>query len=200
MSDSVSSALATIRAAVSNAHAGILVGLLDGPASSAGLAALGHVLLGDDRATPADIAAVVQQGGADLALQLQQAEQQCLMRLQQADPAWLASFSIGGTMTPQDLDNTLDARKRQIALHDDTNRWLAYGVSGAFFALIVTIVVTPKYTDFGATKDLLFTLPGVVATGRANIVGYYFGSSAGSQQKSTAINTALNQSIRQSGS
>jgi hypothetical protein len=197
MSDSV---LATIKAAATNAQAGILAGMLDGPAGSVGLAALGRVLLGDDNAGTADIAAVVQQGGADLTLQLQQAEQQCLTRLQQADPAWLAAFPIGNTMTPQNLDNTLDARKRQIALHDDTNRWLAYGVSIAFFALIVVLItVSPTHWGDGSMKDLLFTLLGVVATGWANIIGYYFGSSAGSQQKSMAINAALSQSISQSG-
>ncbi len=197
MSDST---LATIKAAAVKAQASTLAGMLDGPGGSVGLAALGRVLLGDDSATPADIAAAVQQGGPDLPLQLQQAEQQCLTRLQQADTSWLVAFPIGNSMTPQDLDNTLDARKRQIALHDDTNRWLAYGVSVAFFALIVVVVVLPNFVDDSPIKDLLFTLLGVVATGWANIIGYYFGSSAGSQQKSMTIGAALNQSIRQSGS
>jgi hypothetical protein len=49
--------------------------MLEGPTSSIGVAALGHVLLGDDAAAAADIAAAAQQGGADLALRLQQAEQ-----------------------------------------------------------------------------------------------------------------------------
>jgi hypothetical protein len=198
MSDST---LATIKAAAANAQAGILAGMLDGPASSVGLAALGQVLLGDDRAATGDIAAAVQQGGADLPLQLQQAEQQCLARLQQADTSWLAAFPVGGAMSQQDEDNTLDARKRQIALHDDTNRWLAYGVSLAFFVLIVVVIAVPDtHWGTGAVKDLLFTLLGVVATGWANVIGYYFGSSAGSQQKSMAINAALSQSISQNNS
>ena len=40
-------------------------------------------------------------------------------------------------------------------------------------------------------KELLFTLFGVVATGWANIIGFYFGSSASSAQKSQTISTAL---------
>ena len=197
MSDSL---LQTIKMAANNASAVALAAMLDGPNSSTAFAALGHVLLGDDTATVADIAAAVQQGGADLALRLQQAEQQCLIRLQQADPAWIAAFPVGGVMTTQDYDNTLDARKRQIALHDDTNRVLAIGVSAAFFVLIVIVIAANKLVGDGGVKDLLFTLLGVVATGWANIIGYYFGSSAGSQQKSLAISAALNQSIQHSGS
>jgi hypothetical protein len=43
----------------------------------------------------------------------------------------------------------------------------------------------------GGVKDLLFTLLGVVATGWANIIGFCFGSSVGSAQKSQTISSAL---------
>jgi hypothetical protein len=199
MSESVPSALATLKTALTSANAGILAGMLDGPSSSAAIAALGHILLGDDTAAAADIAAVVKQGGADLPLQLQQAEQQCLSRLHQADPSWLGAFPVGNTLTQLNVDDTLDARKRQIELHDNTNRVLAYVVTGGFFLLILFVTLVPKIVDITIVKDLLFTLLGVVATGWANIIGFYFGSSAGSQQKSQTIGAALAQSIRQSG-
>jgi hypothetical protein len=199
MSDSISSAVQTIKAAASKANAAYLAAMLDGPDSTLGLAALGHVLLGDDCSTAADIAAVVERDDPDLAMQLQQAEQQCLSRKQRADPSWLAAFPVGNIVTPQDEDNTLDARKRQIELHDNTNRVLAYVVTGGLFLLIVMLMAFGKWFD-PTIKDLLFTLLGVVATGWANIIGFYFGSSAGSQQKSLTIGAALNQSIRQSGS
>jgi hypothetical protein len=199
MSESVPSALATIKTAASSANAGILAGMLDGPSSSVAIAALGRVLLGDDNAAAADIAAVVKQGGADLPLQLQQAEQQCLSRLHQADPSWLATFPVGNALTQLNVDDTLDARKRQIELHDNTNRVLAYVVTGGFFLLILVVAFCSKLFDGNGVKDLLFTLLGVVATGWANIIGFYFGSSAGSQQKSQTIGAALSRSIRPSG-
>jgi hypothetical protein len=133
-------------------------------------------LLGDDNAAAADIAAAVKQGGVDLSLQLQQAEQQCLSRLHQADPSWLAAFPVGNVVTQLNVDDTLDARKRQIELHDNTNRVLAYVVTGGFFLLILVVTFFSGRFDDSAVKNLLFTLLGVVATGWANIIGFYFGS------------------------
>ena len=79
--------------------------------------------------------------------------------------------------------------------HDSTNQVLAYFVTGAFFALIVLLMfsteIMPKATTDAGVKDLLFTLLGVVATGWANIIGFYFGSSVGSAQKSQTIRSVL---------
>jgi hypothetical protein len=78
---------------------------------------------------------------------------------------------------------------------DLTNQVLAYLVTVAFFALIVLLMfssaIMPKAAIDGGVRDLLFTLLGVVATGWANIIGFYFGSSAGSAQKSQTISSAL---------
>jgi len=85
--------------------------------------------------------------------------------------------------------------QRQIIAHDFTNQVLAYLVTIAFFALIVLIIfsskIIPQDPNNTGVKDLLFTLLGVVATGWANIIGFYFGSSAGSAQKSQTISSAL---------
>jgi hypothetical protein len=77
--------------------------------------------------------------------------------------------------------------------HDSTNQVLAYFVTGAFFALIVLLMFSTKVIpkDDAGVKDLLFTLLGVVATGWANIIGFYFGSSVGSAQKSQTIRSVL---------
>ncbi len=66
-----------------------------------------------------------------------------------------------------------------------------------------TIVKAPNTTsvqqqpasglDTAGIRDLLFTLLGVVATGWATIIGYYFGSSSGSAQKSLILANALTQ-------
>ena len=93
------------------------------------------------------------------------------------------------------LKSADDALQKQVLAHDFTNQVLAYLVTAMFFALIVLVMfstaIMPKEQIDGAVKDLLFTLLGVVATGWANIIGFYFGSSAGSVQKSQTISSAL---------
>lgn len=81
----------------------------------------------------------------------------------------------------------------QTELHDKTAKHLAYGVSIGFFLLVGGLLVVAgfKVQIDGGAKDLLFTLLGVVATAWANIIGYYFGSSAGSAQKSKTISDTL---------
>jgi hypothetical protein len=104
------------------------------------------------------------------------------------------SASIHGPAR-QTVQGTENGLERQIIAHDFTNQVLAYLVTGIFFALIVLLMfsteIMPKATTDAGVKDLLFTLLGVVATGWANIIGFYFGSSAGSAQKSQTISTAL---------
>jgi len=193
--------ISAIIAAARQANATALADTLAGPGATAALASLGHSLLGDDAALAQDIAAEIAKGGDNLGQRLQEAEQRYLIRLTQADPSIgdiAVLFPVGRTLTTADLDNTKDARSRQIASHDLTNQWLAYGVSGGFLAIILLVLFAPLNTS--PLKELLYTLIGVVATGWANIIGFYFGSSAGSLQKSQAMGEALNQSIKQQGS
>jgi len=68
---------------------------------------------------------------------------------------------------------------------------LAYVVTAAFFALIVLLMFVHIDSADSGVKDLLFALLGVIATGWANIIGFYFGSSAGSAQKSQTISSVL---------
>lgn len=85
-----------------------------------------------------------------------------------------------------------DARARQISLHDTTNRALAFLVTGMFAVVLLALIFCGSWIERGS-RDILFTLLGVLGTGWANIIGFYFGSSAGSQQKSQAISAALTQ-------
>jgi hypothetical protein len=184
-----------LRSAVSGANADLLAALLDGPNAAVAVAALGHILVGDDNATPADIVTAMQPGDATLPLRILQAQQSSLTRLGGADPV-LPTGPIGGGKMQMDVDSAAAARQRQVESQDWTNQILAYAVTGGFFGLIVLLIALPQWIGDGTTKDLLFTLLGVVATGWANIIGYYFGSSAGSKQKSATISAALDQSIQ----
>lgn len=76
-------------------------------------------------------------------------------------------------------------------MHDQTNQWLAYGVTTGFFLLIILLFFRNTGNGADGSSNLLFTLLGVVGTGWATIIGYYYGSSMGSNQKSQTIDSIL---------
>jgi hypothetical protein len=97
------------------------------------------------------------------------------------------------------------ARLDQIARHNWTATGLAFITTIGFFVLIGVLLVVSwtgggrpapvGETTTGAVAaltqgpfhDLLNTVIGIVGTGWATIVGYYFGSSTGSKQKTETL-------------
>jgi hypothetical protein len=165
---------------------------------------LGKALVNDSEAPLSDILATVQGHAEDTKLRVAAAEQQGQLRLRQSTGEESASLSrldpavakaLIEEQTKQEkivYDDLANARQRQIELQDNTNRWLAYGVTLAFFVLIMLLFVFgDRFIIQEGVRNLLYTLLGVVATGWANIIGYYFGSSSGSQQKSQTLSTLL---------
>jgi hypothetical protein len=167
-----------------------LAAILLGPNAPIAISALGKALLGDSEAS---LEAVTDKAQSADKVKILAAEQEAQLRLRQSDAGPLDSLTPHVQEIRQAYADTQAARQRQIDSHDWTNRWLAFIVSGAFFGLIVILIFGPDTSSRG-TRDLLFTLLGVVATGWANIVGFYFGSSAGSLQKSQTIDAVLSRS------
>lgn len=163
-----------------------LAALLDGRNAAVAIGALGKVLLGDNEASLQAVTTEAQKGDK---LKILAAEQEAQLRLHQSGGGSLDALTARLEEVRAGYADTQAARQRQIASNDTTNRWLAFIVSGVFFGLIIALIFAPlKSND---NKDLLFTLLGVVATGWANIIGFYFGSSAGSMQKSQTIDSVL---------
>jgi hypothetical protein len=170
-----------------------LAALLDGPNAAVAVASLGKTLLGDAEATLAEVVTAAQ--SADK-LKVAGAEQDAQLRLRQSDGVSLADLTAlyqAETQRQQaafqDVEN---ARVMQQATRDHTNQYLAYAVTAIFFTLIVLLIFSSRLATIDDdVKNLLFTLLGVVATGWANIVGFYFGSSSGSAAKSETITRAL---------
>jgi hypothetical protein len=59
---------------------------------------------------------------------------------------------------------------------------LAYITTFGFFALIFLLIYFPN-TSQSPYKDILLTMMGIVGTAWAGIIGFYFGSSVGSQRQ-----------------
>jgi hypothetical protein len=175
-----------------------LADLLAGANAAIAVAALGRSLLGDVQAGAAEVAAAVAKNTPQTRLAVLAAEQSFRLRLRENNVP-IASLSAQTVQSVLDsaaksealaFADTDKARQRQIESHDNTNAWLAYIVTAGFFLIIGILIFAGNVVDYGA-KNILYTLLGVVGTGWANIIGFYFGSSAGSQQKSATISAAL---------
>ncbi|MFX1677410.1 hypothetical protein PWR63_35155 [Paraburkholderia sp. A2WS-5] len=171
---------------------------LGGPSAGIVVAALGRCLLQDVQANSDDILTVLKKGNPAMQNAILAAEESCQLRLRESGSglAQLAPEVALAVISDDEQTQRLKygdiegARARQIASHDFTNSILAYGVSIGFFAILIILMF---FSDKVNTlyKDLLYTLLGVVGTGWANVIGFYFGSSAGSAQKTQALTAVL---------
>jgi hypothetical protein len=174
-----------------------LAAALTGPAASTALAALGGSLLQDQAASPEDIAAEMTAAKPDLKANVQRAEQE-FNKLQASagasvaapQPDTKAQDGVGDNGGAPALDPEAKARHRQSKWNDIAAATLAIGVTLGFFALLFLLVAQPGVSKDGTIPpfhDLLQTLLGVLGTGWAGIIGYYFGSSVGSKEKNSIL-------------
>ncbi len=177
-----------------------LADLLAGPHAAIALSALGRALLNDAQASAAELVATAHTSDPATRLAVIAADQACQLRLREngvtaaaLQPAAAKPAADAAAVQSAVVADRAGARARQIASHDFTNAILAYVTTGAFFVLLLVLIFAGKYVESPA-KDILFTLLGVLGTGWANVMGFYFGSSSGSQQKSQDISAALLQS------
>ncbi len=176
-----------------------LASALGGASAGVAVAALARSLLKDAQAAPGDVLKAAQGTDASTRNSIVAAEQSCDLRLRQSGSSLAdlapdvakAVIDAGVQLQKQGFVDTEGARARQLASHDRVNEVLAYGVSLGFLAVLLALLFGGTYVNQGVYKDLLFTLLGVLGTGWANIIGFYFGSSAGSAQKTQAMSAAL---------
>jgi uncharacterized membrane protein len=81
----------------------------------------------------------------------------------------------------KDMDS---ARNREIQVKDNTNRNLAYAYTVGYFGLIgvvMTVGIKPE------VSEMMNVLIGVLTAAQASIMGYYYGSSRGSADKTELL-------------
>ena len=160
-------------AGVAPTIAGALAGPFGPVASIAVTALVKAVGLGDD-ATPDDLQAALMSGKPELLLQLRTAEQDFELKLKQADID-IEKVYAG------DRDS---ARRREMEVKDKTPAVLAAVIVTGFFVVlgVMAFVVLPI-----ENKDAMMLMVGGLIGSFAGVIAYYFGSSPGQQQRSSAL-------------
>ncbi|SRR6266702_1094032 len=131
--------------------------------------------LGVDAGTSAPaLATAITNATPDQLLAIKKAEQDFTLALAQLDVS--AEQVAAG-----DRDS---ARKREEVVKDHTPAILAYGITLGFFALLTFLTLH----DVPATShDLLVAMAGVLGTAWVGCIGYYFGTSSGSDRKTELL-------------
>jgi hypothetical protein len=88
-------------------------------------------------------------------------------------------------------DDRNSARQREMHVLDATPKILAYAIVGGFLAMVIALISTSMldYPINPASMGMIGTLVGYLSAKSELVLGYYFGSSAGSAAKTDTINT-----------
>jgi uncharacterized membrane protein YraQ (UPF0718 family) len=111
-----------------------------------------------------------------------------LVKLKEADQAFQQSMTLAGfadveklaELSSQDRDS---ARTRETNVKDTTPRILAYLIIGSFIGVVVAVISGHSKVD----SVLAGTLIGYLSAKAEQVIAYYFGSSAGSAEKTQLL-------------
>ena len=171
--DDLGSAAKGIIAAVAPTAATVLGGPLAGMAAQKIIGALG--LAADSTSIQIDAALVA--ATPEQLLELKKVESSLLRDLR----------SLDIDLAKLQLDNTKDARQREVITKDWTPRLLAGLVFGLYIG--VTYFIFGGYGLDDSMKDIALRSLGTLDAAVGLVLGYYFGSSLGSSNKDSQISS-----------
>lgn len=147
---------------------------LGGPLAGAAVEALSRAIFGKDAVSEEAIADAVENASADQLIALKRAENDFALALRQAA---VEEYRI-------DAGDRASARERQTKMDDWTPSVLGALIIGGFF-LTLGVMVARRLPE-GAETEFSIML-GALATMTAAVVNYFFGSSAGSREKTKLL-------------
>lgn len=112
-----------------------------------------------------------------------------MLALKNADQAFALKMQEIGFANLKDMESLADgdrdsARKREMAVKDNTPKVLAYGITLGFFGVLAFMMLS---TVPAGSRDVLNIMLGSLGTSFAGVIGYYFGSSSGSVAKTELL-------------
>ena len=108
-----------------------------------------------------------------------------LAAIQAADHQFALDMQKLGFQHEDDfLADRANARQREAVVRDRMPAFLAITVTVGFFGLLLLLAF---HTLPAQAKDVLLILIGALTVGWKDVMGYYFGSSAGSEEKNKII-------------
>ncbi|NWG92592.1 MAG: hypothetical protein HXY21_08810 [Parvularculaceae bacterium] len=152
---------------------------LGGPLAGAAVAAIARAIFGKDGATEEELADAVANADAEQLIALRRAENEFRLALRNAA---LEERRI-------DTGDRASARDRQAKMRDWTPSILGALIIAGFFITLAAMLA--KKLPAGAETEFSIML-GALATMTAAVVNYFFGSSAGSREKTMLLSGAKN--------
>lgn len=116
-----------------------------------------------------------------------------LLALKKADQDYQAKMTELGFDNAQDMEKLASgdrdsARKREMDVKDKTPRNLAYLITSGFFGVLAFLMLSKVPAE---SRDILNIMLGSLGTAWVAAVTYYFGSSAGSAEKTTLLHQSI---------
>ena len=149
-----------------------------GPLAGMATRAISEALLGKPDATEDELVEAAKNATPEQLLALKQAEQDFVVRMRELDV---------------DLERIANedrssAREREVKTGDWTPKALAAAVTCGFFGVLFWMIANGLPANGG---EAMLVMLGTLGTAWGAIVSYYFGSSAGSREKTQAMNRMM---------
>jgi len=145
-----------------------------GPLAGMATRAISEALLGKPDGTEAELIDAAAKASPDQLLALKKAEQDFAVRMRELEI----------DLQRIDAADRSSAREREVKTGDWTPKALAGAVTLGFFGVLGYMIAYGLPTQGG---EALLVMLGTLGTAWGGIVSYYFGSSAGSKEKSEAM-------------
>ena len=147
---------------------------LGGPLAGTAVAALSKALLGHPDGTEDEMTPL-----------LVGASPETLLKIKEADNELKLGLAAAGVKLEEiAATDRNSARTRETVTGDRTTRILAYAYTIGYFAMFATVMRTGVDMQM---ESVIMVLMGVLTAAQAQIMNYYFGSSAGSARKTGVI-------------